>query len=142
MFKDFSQFNFEVIDITARGNLEMVINKNGVFFSSQVLDNLGSPDFVKPLLDMKNKAFAVQACKNETECTMKFSNPKSKSNGSYTSTCTAIRKTLRRLMENWKDNARYKIPGVFFQEYKAVVFDLTKAIELSPAASRHKKVLK
>ena len=32
MFKDFNQFNFEVIDITARGDLEMVINKNEVFF--------------------------------------------------------------------------------------------------------------
>lgn len=142
MFKDFSQFNFEVIDISVRGDLEMVINKNGIFFSSQVLNNLGNPEFVKPLLDVKNRAFAVQVCKNGDESNIRFSNSKSKINGSYTSTCTAIRKLLRRLMENWKDNSRYKVPGILFQESKAVVFDLTKAVELSSMTSRGKKVSK
>ena len=133
MIKDFSKFNFSVIDVTMSSAPEMTINMNGITFNAKTLDLLGHPGFVKPLLDADNKAFAVQVCKESDDRAMKFSKTNNLRTGGFSSTCNTIRATLRRLMEDsWKDDMRYQIPGVLFPEAKAIVFDLTRAKELAP----------
>ncbi|MBQ2656561.1 MAG: hypothetical protein IJF95_07965 [Erysipelotrichaceae bacterium] len=112
---------------------EMTINLNGISFNRKVLDLLGNPAYVRPLLDLENKAFAVQVCKEKDEKAMKFSRPETSSRGGFTCTGNTIRNTLRRLMkDSWKDDTRYLMTGVLFSEAKAVVFDLSEAKELPP----------
>ena len=121
--------------------MKMIINHNAILFSRGVLDALGRPEYVKPLIDMENKVFALQVTKSTMMQSMKVSNEKSKNGGSFTSTCTAIRKTLRRLMEDdWKDEMRYEIIGTAFPEAKAVVFELSEAKELNvrPTGGKNK----
>lgn len=138
MFKNFEDFKFEVIDIKKTvGSVKMVINQNGIFFSAGVLDALSRPESVKPLIDMENKVFALQVTKSTMAQSIKVSTAKSKNGGSYTSTCTALRKTIRKLMgDEWKDNMRYEIEGTEFPEAKAVVFELSTAKELPVFATR------
>lgn len=86
--------------------------------------------------EMKDRKLMAQSTK--------MANEKSKNGGSFTSTCTAIRKTLRKLMgDAWKEEMRYEIAGTPFPEAKAVVFELKDAVELEPFASRgyRKKVV-
>lgn len=130
MFKDFSKFNFTVIDVTTGAAPQMTVNLNGISFSSRTLEVLGNPAFVKPLLDADNKAFALQVCKESDARAMKFT--KNTQTGGYSSTCSIIRHALRKLMETWKDSMRYEMDGVFFADAKAVVFDLAAAKELPP----------
>lgn len=141
MPKNFDEFKFQVIDINNNtGDIKMVLNKNSVFFSPAVLETLGRPEYVKPLLDIENKVFALQVTKATMTQSMKIANSKTKSGGSYTSTCTVIRKTLRKLMgDAWNDEMRYEITGIDFPSAKAVVFELEKAKELPPGFSSIKK---
>lgn len=131
MFNDFSRFDFTVIDVTVGTVPKMYVNLNGVSFTPKTLEQLGNPDYIRPLLDAKNKAFAVQVCKEKEARAMKF-----KANthaGGYSSTCNTIRHALRRVMgEAWKSTMRYEIEGVYFADAKAVVFDLSSAKELPP----------
>lgn len=134
MFKDFSKFNFNVIDVSVGAVPEMTVNLNGISFNAKTLDILGNPDYVKPLLDADNKAFAIQVCKDKDARAMRFS--KNTQAAGYSSTCNTIRHALRRLMGSaWKDSMRYNMVGVYFSEANAVVFDLTSAKELPPFRS-------
>ncbi|WP_373485237.1 hypothetical protein [Acetobacterium malicum] len=138
MFNDFSKFNFEVIDVNVTGAPEMVINLNGITFSAKLLEILGNPDYVRPLVDAPNKAFAIQVCKETDAKSMRLR--KNNPSGAYSSSCSAVRHTLRQLMKStWKDTMRYRISGDPFPKYKAVVFDLSKADELPPSHSGKKK---
>lgn len=129
MFKDFKKYNFSVIDVTMSASPEMTINLNGVTFNGKTLEVLDNPEFVRPLLDYGNKAFAIQVAKATDEKAMKFS--KTENSGGFSSTCNTIRYTIRRLMgDEWKDNMRYHIKGIYFPEAKAVVFELNSATEM------------
>ena len=129
MFKDFKKYNFSVIDVTMSTMPEMTINLNGISFNARTLDVLGSPEFVRPLLDTDNKAFAIQVAKATDDKAMKFT--KTEKGGGFSSTCNVIRATLRRLMgDAWKDNMRYNIRGIYFPDGKVVVFELNSAVEL------------
>lgn len=131
MFKDFSKFNFTVIEVSAGTVPQMTVNLNGISFSAKTLEVLGNPEFVQPLLDADNKAFAVRICKEKETRAMRFS--KNTQAAGYTSTCNTIRHAIRHLMgESWKDSMRYEMNGVYFADAKAVVFDLTAAKELPP----------
>lgn len=133
MFKDFSKFKFTVIDVEASNNSpEVVINCNGITFNQCVLDMLGNPEYVRPMVDMENKVFAVQVAKDKDGSCLNFNKNQGKKNG-YSSTCTAIRMVLRKLMaDKWDENLRYRMEGVHFADAKAVAFDLNSAKELQP----------
>ena len=120
--KDFKDFNFSVIDVTMGAAPTMTINLNGISFNGKTLDVLGNPDYVKPLLDAENKAFAIQVCKEKDGAAMKFT--KSPTGAGFSSTCNTIRSALRRLMG------------------KAVVFDLAKAKEMEPFRTTGQKKTK
>lgn len=129
--KDFKDFNFAVIDVTMGAVPTMTINLNGISFNGKALDVLGSPEYVKPLLDAENKAFAIQVCKEKDGHAMKFT--KNSSGAGFSSTCNTIRSALRRLMgEEWREDKRYEMEGVYFPDAKAVVFDLSAAKQMEP----------
>lgn len=129
--KDFKDFNFAVIDVTMGAVPTMTINLNGISFNGKALDVLGSPEYVKPLLDAENKAFAIQVCKEKDGHAMKFT--KNSSSAGFSSTCNTIRSALRRLMgDEWREDKRYEMEGVYFPDAKAVVFDLSAAKQMEP----------
>lgn len=129
MFKEFKKYNFSVIDVTMSAVPEMTINLNGITFNGKTLEALGNPEFVRPLLDPENKAFAVQVTKSSDPKAMKFT--KTEQTGGYSSTCNVIRATVRRLMgDAWKNNMRYHMKGMYYPDGRAVVFDLSSAEEM------------
>ena len=129
--KDFKDFNFAVIDVTMGAVPTMTINLNGISFNGKALDVLGNPEYVKPLLDAENKAFAIQVCKEKDGHAMKFT--KNSCGAGFSSTCNTIRAALRRLMgDEWREDKRYEMEGVYFPDAKAVVFDLSAAKQMEP----------
>jgi len=84
---------------------------------------------------------AIQVCKETDAKSMRLR--KNNPSGAYSSSCSAVRHTLRQRMKStWKDTMRYRISGDPFPKYKAVVFDLSKADELLPSHSGKKKTSK
>jgi len=132
MFTNFSDFNFEVIDVLVNNiTPELTINKNTVTLSWKLLEELGNPQFLRPLVDFQNKAFALRVCKESDSKIFRVRDAQEKNNKSRVVPYVVIRKTLRDLMrETWNDDKRYRLVGTVFPKEKVAVFDLTQAEEL------------
>lgn len=132
-FQNFEDFQFEIIDVSVTGTPDMHITRNGVTFTRRLIEDMGYPQYVKPMLDANNKAFALKACKADSEGAMRFSKPKGEQKRSFVTSIFAIRQVLRTLMgEQWKEENRYHLTGSWFPEAKAMIFDLNAAKELPP----------
>jgi len=92
---------------------------------------MGYPEYVQPLIDMENKAFAIKICNPTDERAMNFNGRRhNKPKGGVILASEALRKLLKTLMaENWKLDKRYKITGTYIPDVKAMVFDLKIATE-------------
>jgi len=131
MFKNFNEFNFEVINVMVEGKPEMFVNINGLTFSKKLVESMSYPAFVRPLIDVENKALAIQVCKQTDDKAIKFSKPRGEQNGSISIASNVLLRTTRAMMsDEWKNDNRYKIAGIYFQDAKAMVFDLTSAEEM------------
>jgi len=129
----FENFSFEVIDVSMTGTPDIHITQNGITFTRRLIEDMGYPLYVTPMIDMKNKAFAIKECKATNEHAISFSKPKGEQKGAIITSSTAIRKMIRGLMGNqWDKLNRYHVTGIWYAEAKAMVFDLNAARELPP----------
>ncbi len=129
----FDDFTFEVIDISITGTSEMHITQNGITFTRKLAEDMGYPQFVTPMIDVKNKVFAIKACKIDNEHAVRFSKPKGEQRGSIVTSSNTIRYMLRKIMgDQWENKNRYHIPGIWYADAKAMLFDLNAAKELPP----------
>jgi hypothetical protein len=136
---NFEDFNFEVINVEDTGELSLTVNLNSVSVTRAIAELLNYPSHVKPLIDRKERVFAIQACKSSTSKAINFSKPESKQKGTIKLLSSAIRNSLRATMkDSWKDSMRYQITGTFIPEHKAFVFDLKESTELQPLHSKNK----
>jgi hypothetical protein len=140
MFKNFNEFNFEVIDVAVQGTPDMYVNINGLTFSKKLVEDMNYPAFVRPLVDAENKALAIQICKQTDDKAIKFSKPRGEQNGSINIASNVLLRTTRTMMrDEWKNDNRYKITGIYFSEVKAMVFDLTSSKEMTAFRIRKNK---
>lgn len=136
---NFEDFNFEVINVEDTGELSLTVNLNSVSVTRAIAELLNYPSHVKPLIDRKERVFAIQACKSSTNKAINFSKPESKQKGTIKLLSSAIRNSLRATMkDSWKDTMRYQIIGTFVPEHKAFVFDLKDSTELQPLHTKNK----
>lgn len=130
---NFEDFKFEVIDVSITGMPEMHITQNGITFTRKLAEDMSYPQFVTPMIDVKNKVFAIKACKADNEHAIRFSKPKGEQRGSIVTSSNTIRHMLRNVMgAHWNNKNRYHIAGIWYAEAKAMVFDLNTARELPP----------
>lgn len=128
MNKDFGAFNFNIIDITARGTVDILVNSKGITISKGVIDELGYPAYVRMLVDNESKVFAIKVCKQSDENAYKFSKPKSEQIKPIHCHTGAVRQVLRNMMaDSWKDEDSYRIKGTYYKDAKAMVFNLKTA---------------
>lgn len=131
MSKNFSDFNFEVIDVTVQGAPEMFVNLNGVSFNKRVVEDLGYPAFVKTMIDFHNKAFAIKVCKQNDDKAIKFVKSKEEISNVININLKSLLEILRNMMsDEWQNNKRYQIKGLFFPEERAMIFEFKTALEL------------
>ncbi|MDD4760813.1 MAG: hypothetical protein PHU66_08400 [Bacteroidaceae bacterium] len=139
MFKNFNEFNFEVVNVSIQGTPDFYVNLNGITFSKKMIEDMNYPAYIRPLVDAENKALAFQACKQSDDRAMKFSKPRGEQNGCISFQHNVLQRTARTVMkESWKDNSRYCMTAIYFPEAKAMVVDLTSATELPPLRPRKK----
>ena len=129
----FDDFQFEVINVSIPGKPDLHITKNGITFTRRLVEDMGYPQFVIPMLDYSRKIFALKICKVDNEHGMRFSKAKCDQRRAIQHYAGTIKHLLRGIMGNsWKDENRYYITGVWFSEEKAMLFDLNTAKELLP----------
>jgi hypothetical protein len=140
MFKNFNEFNFEVIDVAVQGTPDMLVNINGLTFSKKLVEDMNYPAFVRSLIDAENKALAIQVCKQTDDKAIKFSKPRGEQSGSINIASNVLLRTTRTMLrDEWKDDNRYRITGIYFPDVKAMVFDLVSAKEMSAFRSLKNK---
>ena len=136
----FKDFEFEVIDLSVQGTADLYVNQTGLTFSKKMLEDMAYPAYVRPLIDAKNKAFAVQICKQGDDKAMKFSKPRSEQTTGYSTNSNALSRTVRTVMgDMWQDTMRYRITGIYDPGAKAMIFDLASAEELLPLRTPRKR---
>lgn len=131
----FEDFNFEVIDVSASrsGNPDMHVTQNGITFTHKLIEDMGYPQYVRPMIDIKRKVFALRACKADAENALRFSKQKTEQKKALVSYSGAVRRIIYGIMGGeWKRENRYYITGVWYSDAKAMVFDLNTARELPP----------
>lgn len=137
---NFSDYNFEVINIETTGNYLLSLNKNCLTFDKSIAEALGYPSHVKILLDRENRVLAIQSCKPNSLRAVLFSKSESQQRGSIKLQYAAIRNILRALMEDeWKDEMRYQFKGQLLLDKRAMSFELKKFDELPLTYGRNKK---
>jgi hypothetical protein len=133
MFKNFNEFKFEVINVTSQGNPDFYVNLSGITFSKKMVEDMNYPAFIRPLIDVENKALAFQVCKQSDERAFKFSKPRGEQKGCISINSSVLFSTARTVMKDmWKDDCRYRMTAIYFTDAKAMVIDLTSATELQP----------
>ncbi len=121
----FQPFNFN------EGVPSVSITPNGVTFNKSVVLKLGCPSHVRLLIDYDEKRIAVQPCSALTEYAMAFYKEKAAKVLSVRWNGRDLLNTLQSMMD-WKLSEKaYRCVGEFIREDNAVIFDLTKANELS-----------
>lgn len=134
--KRFEDFDFAPIDVAVTGTPEIHITRYGVTFTRKLLEDMGFPAYVMPMIDVKNQVLAIKACKNETAHAMRFSRQKGEQKGALIVYASAIRRMVHLIMgDQWHEKNRYHITGVWYAEAKAMVFDLNAAKELPSLAA-------
>lgn len=130
MFETIGNFNFQIIDISITGSPTLFVNRHSVTFSRRVASDMDYPEYVQPLIDLENKAFAIKICNPTDERALSFCGRKHKPQGGIVLSSTPLRQLLKTLMsENWRADKRYKIVGTYIPDAKAMVFDLKSASE-------------
>jgi hypothetical protein len=130
---NFEDFSFEVIDVSITGTPDIHITQNGITFTRRLVEDMGYPPYVTPMIDAKNRAFAIKECRSTNEHAICFSQPKGEQKGAIATSSTAIRRMIRGVMgDQWQNTNRYYVTGIWYAEAKAMVFDLNAAKELPP----------
>lgn len=139
MFKEFNQFSFNVIDVTLKGESDILINTKGITISRGVIEEMGFPSHVRMMIDNENKVFAIQACKQTDENAYRFSKPKGEQKKPVYCHIIAIRNIIRDLMaDSWSEKDSYRIKGIYYKDAKAMVFNLKAATRQEPYSAPQK----
>ena len=123
---------FTVIDlIKTRSASVATITGNIVKFNNQTATELRFTPYIQFLINAKDKQFAIRGCKEDAPNAVKFSKPAGVQKNQI-SVHSAVIVDLIRKMGNWNAEDNWNVPGVYFADENALVYDLNAAY--SPVA--------
>lgn len=110
-----------------KGVPTVTISKDGVAFTTAVLEKLGKPAFVIPMIDRVGKRFAIVSSEIETNDTRQFYKEDRKSSYGIRWSDRDLRSTLATMMGWSLDACGYRAEGTYDFDENAFVFDLKNA---------------
>lgn len=118
---------FKVISIkTAQNEAIMTFDPKRIKIFKTTVAALGYPEYIRTMIDPKEKCFAIQACEKSDDNAIEFSKPSGEQKIAVFIHNPIILATLRNMME-WTDDTRYQIQGTFVPSEQGIIFDLTTA---------------
>lgn len=122
---DFNEYNFEVIDVGSIGKPTMTINNKSLSFSSQVADILSFPRYIVLLFDRERQVIAIKKSTSNASKAIEFAKNKIERDKPVVIKSNKLVEVIRSLMkEQWGEENRYEIDGIYTQDGKAMIFDL------------------
>ena len=118
---------FTVIDlIKTRSASIATITGNSLKFNNQTASELRYAPYVQVLINPKDKQFAIRVCKEDALNAIAFSKPEGEQKYPVKiSTAAAV--DMIRKMAGWSAEDNWNVPGIYFAEEEALVYDVSAA---------------
>ena len=134
---DFSSLEFVTIENVNIYSPVIYVGANSITFGRGALDILNYPAYVHFMIDVKNRVFAVRACKSGESRAFKFTKPKEEQKATVClSSKSMLDPVLKCIGEPISKGQRFKVMGFWVAEAKTLCFDLSEAV-LEKCASRY-----
>ena len=122
---------FTVIDlIKTRSASVATITGNVLKFNNQTAAELHYAPYIQVLINPKDKQFAIRGCKEDAPNAVPFSKPEGEQK--YQIKIRAAVVDMIRKMANWSAEDNWNIPGIYFADDEALVYDVGAAYKPSP----------
>lgn len=134
---------FTVVDlIKTRSASVATIAGTVLKFNNQTAAELHYAPFIQVLINPKDKQFAIRACKEDAPNALAFSKPEGEQKYQIKLSCAAVTDLIRK-MANWSAEDNWNVPGVYFADEEALIYDVSAAYAPSAkggwAAKRQKE---
>jgi len=127
---------FTVIDlIKTRSESAVTISGNTLKFNNQTARELHYTPFVQVLINPKENQFAIRACKEDAPNAVPFSKPEGAQRYPIKITVQAVVNMIRK-MANWSAEDSWSVPGVYFADEEALVYDMSAAVKPTKKGGR------
>ena len=123
---------FTVIDlIKTRSASVATITGNILKFNNQTAAELHYVSHIQVLINPRDKQFAIRGCKEDAPNAVPFSKPESEQKYQIKISAAAVVDMIRK-MANWSAEDNWNIPGIYFADDEALVYDVSAAYKPSP----------
>ncbi|MDO4183370.1 MAG: hypothetical protein Q4E12_07195 [Coriobacteriia bacterium] len=119
-----------------KGVASMSVSKDGVSFTTAVIEKMGKPRYVTPLIDRNTQRFAIVSSDTETDDTRLFYKEGRKSQYGIRWSDRDIRSTLGEMMGWNLEESGYRVAGFFDYDDNAFIFDLKEAKPYGKGAAK------
>ncbi len=118
---------FTVIDLIKTRSASIATLNNGIVkFNVQTALELRYPEYVQFLIQAKDKQFAIRVCNEDAPNAVKFSKPEGEQRYPIKVGFPAAVDMIRKLM-GWPQDENWNVPGIYFADEQALVYDLSAA---------------
>ena len=123
---------FTVIDlIKTRSASVATITGNILKFNNQTAAELHFAPYIQVLINTKDKQFAIRACAEDAPNALPFSKPEGEQKYQIKISNAAITDLIRKTA-NWAAEDNWNIPGIYFADEEALIYDVSAAYKPTP----------
>ena len=120
---------FTVIDlIKTRSASVASVSKNVLRFNTPTAAELHHASHIQVLINPKDKQFAIRACKEDAPNAIPFSKPAGEQIHRISIRSATVVDIIRKIA-NWSPEENWNIPGVYFADDNALVYDISAAVK-------------
>lgn len=122
---------FTVIDlIRTRSASVATVTGNILKFNNQTAAELHYAPYIQVLINTKDKQFAIRACDKDAPNALPFSKPEGEQKYQIKISRAAITDLIRKTA-NWSVEENWNIPGIYFANESALIYDVNAAYKPS-----------
>ena len=123
---------FTVIDLIKTRSASVATIAGSILkFNNQTATELHYAPYIQVLINPKDKQFAIRACKEDAPNAIPFSKPEGEQKYQIKISAAAVVDMIRK-MAHWSAEDNWNVPGIFFADELALVYDVGTAYKPSP----------
>ena len=118
---------FTVIDLIKTRSASVATIAGSILkFNNQTATELHYAPYIQVLINPKDKQFAIRACKEDAPNAIPFSKPEGEQKYQIKISAAAVVDMIRK-MANWSAEDNWNVPGIYFADELALVYDVGTA---------------
>ena len=123
---------FTVIDLIKTRSASVATIAGSILkFNNQTATELHYAPYIQVLINPKDKQFAIRACKEDAPNAIPFSKPEGEQKYQIKISAAAVVDMIRK-MANWSAEDNWNVPGIYFADELALVYDVGASYKPAP----------